>query len=143
MSALAPWIGPLLSCAASIFVAWWVFRRQSKKEQEQWLRDQKKAEWRELLSAISACRGSWVLFSVLDKQKPSLVGGIKGSEVFLQVKQMIHDRLFIDEQCMAVVRRERLEMLDDANLPTDEQTEASFQYFIDSMLNLSKEDLNI
>src|ERR1700689_3389949 len=52
LGALAPWVGPILSTAGSIYVAWRVFRWQGKKDREQWLLDQKKAEWRELLDAI-------------------------------------------------------------------------------------------
>jgi hypothetical protein len=72
-----------------------------------------------------------------------LVGGCKGHEVFVQAKQMIHDRLFIDAQRMAIVKLEWSKMLKDSNLPTDEQTEASFQSFLDLVLKLSKEDLHI
>jgi hypothetical protein len=49
IGALAPWIGPLFSGAVSIYVAWRVFRWQGEKDRRQWLLDQKKAEWRELL----------------------------------------------------------------------------------------------
>jgi hypothetical protein len=49
MSALAPWIGPLLSGVVSIYVAWRVFHWQGEKDRKQWIRDQKMAEWRELL----------------------------------------------------------------------------------------------
>jgi hypothetical protein len=56
---------------------------------------------------------------------------------------MIHDRLFIDAQRMAIVKLEWSKMLKDSNLPTDEQTEASFQSFLDLVLKLSKEDLHI
>ena len=143
ISALAPWVGPLLSGVVSIYVAWKVFHWQDKKEHRRWFLDQKRQEWRELLSALSACRQSWVVFAVLDNNRPSLVGGCKGHEVFVQAKQMIHDRLFIDAQRMAIVKLEWSKMLKDSNLPTDEQTEASFQSFLDLVLKLSKEDLHI
>jgi hypothetical protein len=47
--ALAPWVGPLLSCVVSIFVAWKVFSWQGAKDRKQWILDQKKSDWRELL----------------------------------------------------------------------------------------------
>jgi hypothetical protein len=53
LSALAPWVGPLLSGVVSIYVAWRVFRWQGEKEREQWLRDQKKNEWSNLLRCIA------------------------------------------------------------------------------------------
>jgi hypothetical protein len=51
--ALAPWVGPLLSGVVSIYVAWKVFQWQGKKDRDQWIRDQKIAEWRKLLECVS------------------------------------------------------------------------------------------
>jgi hypothetical protein len=56
IGALAPWIGPLLSGVVSIYVAWRVFRWQGEKDRNAWIRDQKKAEWRELFSAMMEVR---------------------------------------------------------------------------------------
>lgn len=53
LSALAPWIGPLLSGVVSIYVAWKVFCWQGKKDHDRWVLDQKKAEWKELFSAVT------------------------------------------------------------------------------------------
>jgi hypothetical protein len=53
VSALAPWVGPLLSGMVSIYVAWRVFGWQNKKDRKQWILDQKKAEWKELISEIA------------------------------------------------------------------------------------------
>lgn len=53
MGALAPWIGPFLSGVVSIYVAWKVFHWQGEKDRKQWILDQKKAEWKELFSAIT------------------------------------------------------------------------------------------
>src|ERR1039457_70308 len=52
-SALAPWIGPLLSGVVSIYVAWKVFHWQGKKDRAQWVLDQKKAEWSALLRGVA------------------------------------------------------------------------------------------
>jgi hypothetical protein len=56
LGALAPWVGPLLSCIVSIYVAKKVFRWQSDKDRTQWVLDQKKLEWNQLLSAVYACQ---------------------------------------------------------------------------------------
>jgi hypothetical protein len=53
LTSLAPWVGPLLSCVVSIYVAWKVFRWQAEKDRKQWIRDQSKAEWKELLVKIA------------------------------------------------------------------------------------------
>jgi hypothetical protein len=50
--AIASWIGPVISGLLSFFVAWMVFHWQGKKEHKQWLRDQKKAEWSQLLRLL-------------------------------------------------------------------------------------------
>jgi hypothetical protein len=56
ISALAPWIGPLMSGVVSIYVAWKVFRWQGNKDRAQWILDQKKAEWQELLRGAAHMR---------------------------------------------------------------------------------------
>jgi hypothetical protein len=53
MSALAPWVGPLLSGVVSIYVAWRVFHWQGEKDRKQWIRDQKKADWSRLLESVA------------------------------------------------------------------------------------------
>lgn len=53
LSSLAPWVGPLLSGVVSIYVAWKVFQWQGRKEREQWVRDQKKAAWKDILKGIA------------------------------------------------------------------------------------------
>jgi len=52
VSALAPWIGPLLAGVVSLFVAWKLFRWQGEKEHNSWVREQKKAEYRELVDLL-------------------------------------------------------------------------------------------
>jgi hypothetical protein len=52
-SALAPWIGPLLSGVVSLFVAWRLFRWQSEKDHNDWVRDQKTVEWKGLIQAVA------------------------------------------------------------------------------------------
>lgn len=66
VSALAPWIGPLLSGVVSIYVAWRVFRWQGEKEHNSWVRDQKKAEYRELVDLL------YDSITVVDRERPGL-----------------------------------------------------------------------
>ena len=42
------------SIASGVCIAWWSFNRSARTEHEQWVRDQRKAEWRELLTGL--CR---------------------------------------------------------------------------------------
>jgi hypothetical protein len=46
---LAEVVGPLISTAGSIYVAWRVFRWQGKKDRDQWARDQRVTEWKSLV----------------------------------------------------------------------------------------------
>ena len=46
----------LASITAGVMIALWSFRVTSKRDREQWLRDQKKAEWQELLRAATQMR---------------------------------------------------------------------------------------
>jgi hypothetical protein len=43
----------LTSISAGVLIALWSFRSTSEKDHEQWLLDQKKAEWKELLARIA------------------------------------------------------------------------------------------
>jgi hypothetical protein len=53
VSALAPWIGPLLAGVVSIYVAWRVFRWQGERDHNAWVRDQKTVEWKGLIQAVA------------------------------------------------------------------------------------------
>jgi len=62
-SASESWVKWLLPTGQTIFpvaggvlIAWIAFRWNKNKEHEQWVRDQKKAEWRELLCSIASMR---------------------------------------------------------------------------------------
>jgi hypothetical protein len=46
-------IGPLLSGLVSIYVAWRVFRWQSEKDRNAWIRDQRTVEWKGLIQAVA------------------------------------------------------------------------------------------
>jgi hypothetical protein len=50
---LAEILGPLLSTAGSIYVAWKVFHWQGKKDRKQWVRDQKIEEWKRVIPLVA------------------------------------------------------------------------------------------
>lgn len=85
ISSLAPWIGPLLSTAGSVFVAWWVFRRQWKKEQVQWVRDQKKLEWDEIHALVSDV---WCILHPIFKIKKGELDPITDDTLFYAVRKL-------------------------------------------------------
>ena len=95
VSALAPWIGPLLSGVVSIYVAWRVFRWQGEKEHSSWVRDQKKAEDRELVDLL------YDAITVVVRERPGLVLP-KDTQLLdnaiQKLARMFEDRIFIAKQ---------------------------------------------
>jgi len=91
ISALAPWIGPLLSGVVGIYVAWKVFHWQGKKDRGQWIWDQKRVEWRELLSGMNSVYFPMALAKQMKKPLP-----LDGSQRLLELSQCFQDRVFID-----------------------------------------------
>lgn len=87
--ALAPWVGPLLSCVVSIYVAWKVFRWQGGKDRRQWIRDQKMAEWKELITYIAE----------IQKDLPIVLTGVRKYEglepAVLRIVSRLRNCLFI------------------------------------------------
>jgi hypothetical protein len=92
VSALAPWIGPLLSGVVSIYVAWRVFRWQGEKEQNSWVRDQKKAEYRELVDIL------YDAITVVIRERPGLAPP-KDTQLLdnaiQKLARVFEDRIFI------------------------------------------------
>ena len=95
LGVLAPWIGPLLSGVVSIYVAWRVFHWQGKKDREQWLRDQKRVEWRELLDKVSAVSKPMTLA----RPKGTILKG-QVKEGLVDLAQCLDDRVFIERQTL-------------------------------------------
>jgi hypothetical protein len=95
-TALAPWVGPLLSCVVSIYVAWKVFNWQGRKDREQWIRDQKLGEWRELISVVASVED---LIPILIDEKLDL-DALK--QAILRVIPYLRNRLFINKDLQEI-----------------------------------------
>ena len=91
LGALAPWVGPLLSGAVSIYVAWKVFRWQGEKDRYQWVLEQMRAEWRELLSLLNSVYFPMALAKQMKQPLP-----LEGSQKQHELSQCFQDRVFID-----------------------------------------------
>lgn len=84
VGATAPWIGPLISGAVSVYIAWKVFRWQGRKDHRQWVLENKKNEWHELIS----------LAAEIEKHMPSvgigreLIDAVKGSSLDQHLRNM-------------------------------------------------------
>jgi hypothetical protein len=78
LGALAPWVGPLLSGVVSIYVAWKVFRWQGEKDRKQWTLDQKKAEWREILTVCNDIDEQYLTPYRQDETLDALIERVRG-----------------------------------------------------------------
>lgn len=84
VGAIAQWIGPVISGAAGVYVAWKVFRWQGRKDHQQWVLESKKKEWQELVS----------LAAEIEKHMPSvgigteLIEAVKGSSLDQHLRNM-------------------------------------------------------
>jgi hypothetical protein len=78
----------LLSIFAGVAIAVRSFRANKETEHEQWTRDQKKTEWKELLTRIAE----------VEKQLPSVVSGVHEYKelepAVLGIKPLLHSALF-------------------------------------------------
>jgi hypothetical protein len=78
MGALAPWVGPLLSGVVSIYVAWRVFRWQGEKDQHRWTLDQKKADWRDILTVCNEVDEQYLPTYREDETLDALIERVRG-----------------------------------------------------------------
>ncbi len=89
----------LLSIAAGVGIAAWSFRKNRETEHEQWERDQKKAEWRELLEAVKAAQDSLpIVARMTEESSPATKEMI---EKVRHAQQVFFNRLFIDRSIIA------------------------------------------
>lgn len=153
VTALAPWIGPLMSGVVSIYVAWKVFRWQGKKEHEQWIRDQKKAEWRELLDVVSSSQTDLVRAGIpLEQiQENAMEESLRAKEALLAVDRTFDDRLFINPAIIKPFKAQWFSLVDEIKRATDldDHTAAAsrwylaFGEYIEAMRATARKDLGI
>ena len=86
----------LLSIAAGVGIAVWSFRRNRQTEHEQWVRDQKLGEWRELISAVAS----------VEDQIPILIDAKLDldalKQAILRVVPYLRNRLFINKELQEI-----------------------------------------
>jgi hypothetical protein len=86
----------LLSIAAGVLIALWSFWRNRRTEHEQWLRDQKLEEWRELISAVASVED---LIPILIDARLDL-DALK--QAILRVVPYLRNRLFINKELQEI-----------------------------------------
>jgi hypothetical protein len=143
----------LASISAGVLIAIWSFRANRKTEHEQWVRDEKKAEWRELLDVLSEGQDPVQLVAVLEKQPYS--GATASAEGYRtnvynkvrRVQQVLDDRMFIQRKALTPVINLWLKARENAR--TTEGTEYSPIYaltyvsLIDCARQAARNDLSI
>lgn len=116
----------LASIAAGVSIAVWSFRKNRQVEHEQWVRDQKKAEWRELLEAVKACERDLALISIPGKAIPDSAKS-DAYQRARRVQMLFYDRLFIDDFALIGVLSKWVKISDWINMP-DENRLLSAEY---------------
>jgi len=97
---LLPTIVSLLSIAAGVWIAVRSFRRNRQTEHEQWVRDQKLGEWRELISVVASVED---LIPILIDVKVDL-DALK--QAILRVFPYLRNRLFINKELQEIAFRD-------------------------------------
>jgi hypothetical protein len=96
----------LLSIAAGVWIAVSSFRRNRQTEHEQWVRDQKLGEWRELISIVSSVEDEIPILTDAKLDLEALKLAI------LRVVPYLRNRLFINKELQEIsVRDEWNELL--------------------------------
>lgn len=82
----------IIPVAGGVWIAVWSFERNRKSEQEQWVRDQKRAEWRELLKCTAEIQ------RVL--RMDSMTGGERAREIADKLKSAAHELSITSAGCV-------------------------------------------
>jgi hypothetical protein len=106
---IAEILGPLLSTAGSIYVAWMVFHWQGRKDREQWVRDQKREEWKRLIQLAA----EYEELMPLGKPGSSAVEAVRNDVLPLcdRIRRLVSEALFIAPVLSADEIRSRLSQI--------------------------------
>ena len=90
----------------ALAIAWLVFVWNGGREQKQWVRDQKKAEWRGLLDFTSEC---WIALEISSQPKDGFKAGepafVTDAKLkLLEIDQLLDTRIFIDQSVIGPIR---------------------------------------
>ena len=122
----SPWkwiIQSVIPVAGGTLIAVWSFVQNRKSEQkqwernqrvghEQWIRDQKKAEWRELLNAVHDCllHCEVSIFQNATMPKLAPVVALERNRI-ISLYQVIDSRIFIDPEVINPIKDQLNELL--------------------------------
>jgi hypothetical protein len=96
----------IIPVAGGVWIAWLAFRWTGNKERSQWVRDQKKLEWRELLDLASDCQVPLHIASTpKDRLEAAEQAVVTDSELrLLKIDQIFDTRLFINQSVLGPLR---------------------------------------
>lgn len=130
----------LFSIAAGVAIAVWSFRRNRQTEHEQYFRDHRRAEWRELLDKIGAVS----VAMTIDRPKQQISDRLRDSLV--ELAQCLDSRMFIEQQILGrfyAELTECLEKLSDGLLPKERGAEVltRIRNFTDDLRSTASADV--
>jgi hypothetical protein len=130
----------LVSIGSGVGIAVWSFRKNRQSDSEQWVRDQKKAEWRELIEAANTCED---VVSACERI-------IRGKDQSLIIKRV--DKLAVKRRIVLQRMRDRL-FINESVIPLREawltmgnrirKARSNFRKNPDSDVTAIKEELNM
>jgi hypothetical protein len=144
----------LLSIFAGVGIAVRSFRANKKSEHEQWVRDQKKAEWRDLLDSVCDCQIHLPIAKTAENQLED-VGSLylvaDAKVKLLEVRQLLVNRLFIDRSILRPLHRSWSEVINKANESAMDQGDKTamrlalmeLNQLIDNLREAAKKDLGV
>jgi hypothetical protein len=94
----AIWMQLLVSALPSLLalgVAWFAFWLNSRWNRKQWILDQKKAEWRDLLDKLNSVYFPMAMAIQMKKPLP-----LNGSQGLIELSQCFQDRVFINAEIL-------------------------------------------
>lgn len=92
------WMRLLVSAFPSLLalgVAWFAFWLNSRWNRKQWILDQKKAEWRDLLDKLNSVYFPMAMAIQMKKPLP-----LNGSQGLIELSQCFQDRVFINAEIL-------------------------------------------
>jgi len=136
----------LLSIGIGVWIAQWSFRASSKRDHEQWVLDQKKAEWAELLDAINDCQDALPRVDLLAGSAPVNESIIPAYKKVLRLQQILFNRLFIDKSTLEPIMSAWFDVSEKAKMAMGghviEYTVA-YAVFVGKVRGAARKDLGI
>jgi len=137
----------LASITAGVWIAVASFRANSRKEHAQWILDQKKAEWRELLDMLNADKPHITSLSKSHHNEPIEIQFDTAQWVH-NVNKIFMDRLFIDENIIRPLQshwlniKARAQAGQEGDIVARKEATLEFLILVEEIREAAKKDMN-